>query len=73
MYQSALYTIVPLGHNIATFKLPYPGTKDCPRAYPRCRLTAATKQLHQHNSRPPRQLPLRHKRLRRRHPPRPAC
>ena len=28
------YTIVPLGHNIATFKLPYPGTKDCPRAYP---------------------------------------
>ena len=32
--KSALYTIVPLGHNIATFKLPYPGTKDCPRAYP---------------------------------------
>ena len=35
LYQSALYTIVPLGHNLATFKLPYPGTKDCPRAYPR--------------------------------------
>jgi hypothetical protein len=25
--------IVPLGHNLATFKLPYPGTKGCPRAY----------------------------------------